>query len=75
MASAEPFCVDTLAFEEWLQWVFLPRMKEIIERGEGLPLACSIRPMAEMAWAVEGARVAVLLELLEEFDRLINTAA
>ena len=75
LASAEPFCVDTLAFEEWLQWIFLPRMKDIIERGEGLPSACSIRPMAEMAWAVEGARVAVLLELLEEFDRLINTAA
>lgn len=75
LASVEPFCVDTLAFEEWLQWIFLPRMKDIIERGEGLPSACSTRPMAEMAWAVEGARVAVLLGLLEEFDRLINTAA
>lgn len=75
LASVEPFCVDTLAFEEWLQWIFLPRMKGIIERGEGLPSACSIRPMAEMAWAVEGARVAVLLGLLDEFDRLINTAA
>lgn len=75
LASVEPFCVDTLAFEEWLQWIFLPRMKDIIEQGVGLPAACSIRPMAEMAWAVEGARVAVLLELLEEFDRLINTAA
>ncbi|WP_258876037.1 YqcC family protein, partial [Pseudomonas aeruginosa] len=27
LASPEPFCVDTLALEQWLQWIFLPRMK------------------------------------------------
>ncbi|MCQ4348137.1 YqcC family protein [Pseudomonas stutzeri] len=71
LASAEPFCVDTLALEEWLQWIFLPRMKQIIETQAPLPGACAILPMAEVAWAAEGERVAVLLELLESFDRLI----
>ncbi|RFQ09873.1 pseudouridine synthase, partial [Pseudomonas sp. ATCC 13867] len=33
LSSQEPFCVDTLALEEWLQWIFLPRMKLIIETG------------------------------------------
>lgn len=74
LASVEPFCVDTLAFEEWLQWVFLPRMAVLVERGEGLPAGCSIRPMAEMAWAAEGRRVGGLLELLGEFDRLLGGA-
>ncbi|MEF0565218.1 YqcC family protein, partial [Pseudomonas aeruginosa] len=23
LASPEPFCVDTLALEQWLQWIFL----------------------------------------------------
>ncbi|MGC3710920.1 YqcC family protein, partial [Pseudomonas aeruginosa] len=27
LASPEPFCVDTLALEQRLQWIFLPRMK------------------------------------------------
>jgi len=37
LASAEPFCVDTLEFEEWLQWIFLPRMKAILEDNQPLP--------------------------------------
>ncbi|WP_455232362.1 YqcC family protein [Geopseudomonas aromaticivorans] len=75
LASQEPFCLDSLALEEWLQWIFLPRMKAIIEQGVGLPGACAIQPMAEQSWRAEGARVAALLALLAEFDRLINTAA
>lgn len=75
LASPEPFCVDTLLFQEWLQWVFLPRMKAIIEQGGALPGSCAIRPMGEESWGGEGARVAGLLALLEAFDRLINTAA
>lgn len=71
LASVEPFCVDTLAFEEWLQWVFLPRMKQIIEQQTPLPGACALQPMAEMAWAEQGGRAAVLVRLLGEFDRLI----
>jgi uncharacterized protein YqcC (DUF446 family) len=75
LASVEPFCVDTLSFEEWLQWMFLPRMKLIIEQAAPLPAACAIQPMAEVVWTGEGERVAVLLRLLGEFDRLIAAAA
>lgn len=75
LASVEPFCVDTLAFEEWLQWIFLPRMKQIIEQQAPLPGACAIQPMAEMVWAEQGEQVAVLLRLLGEFDRLLVAAA
>lgn len=75
LASVEPFCVDTLAFEEWLQWIFLPRMKLIIEQAAPLPAACAIQPMAEEVWTGEGEQVAVLLRLLGEFDRLIVAAA
>lgn len=32
LASREPFCVDTLEFQQWLQWIFLPRMKVILEQ-------------------------------------------
>lgn len=39
LASPEPFCVDTLALEQWLQWIFLPRMKLILESDSALPQA------------------------------------
>lgn len=71
LSSHEPFCVDTLALEEWLQWIFLPRMKLIIESDADLPSASGIREIAEEAYAGQGARVQGLLEALGAFDRLI----
>lgn len=74
LSSVEPFCVDTLALEEWLQWIFLPRMKLIIESGASLPAASGIREIAEVTYANEGERVAALLAALGAFDRLIGEA-
>ena len=75
LASVEPFCVDTLAFEHWLQWVFLARMKAIIEQGGALPAVSGIRPMAEMAFQGRLAQAGSLLSLLGEFDQLISGVA
>lgn len=74
LTSREPFCVDTLAFEEWLQWILLPRMKVLIEQAGPLPTACALRPMGEMSWGGD-ARVSSLLDLLGEIDRLLTAAA
>lgn len=73
LSSREPFCVDTLAFEEWLQWILLPRMKVLVEAGGSLPSACALRPMGEMSWAGD-ARVAGLLDLLGEVDCVLTAA-
>nr|MBF0681923.1 YqcC family protein [Pseudomonas sp.] len=70
LASREPFCVDTLAFEQWLQWIFLPRMKSILENGEALPASSGILVMAEVVYR-EQPSMSGLLEALAAFDRLI----
>src|SRR5690606_6450282 len=70
-ASCEPFCVDTLAFEEWLQWIFLPRMKVILENDEALPAASGILVMAELIYRDRQPSARGLLESLGAFDRLI----
>ena len=75
LASVEPFCVDTLAFEHWLQWVLLVRMKAIIEAGGALPAVSGIAPMAEMAFQGRLEQAAGLLAMLGEFDQLIGGAA
>ncbi|EXF43518.1 protein YqcC [Pseudomonas sp. BAY1663] len=72
LASSEPFCVDTLPFEQWLQWIFLPRMKTIVEGGLPLPAASGIHAMAEMVYRER--QVAGLLEALLRFDELIVNA-
>jgi len=74
LASQAPFCVDTLAFEQWLQWIFLPRMKIILENDLELPHASGIRAMAEEAYRERLTEAGRLLDALEAFDRLIGGA-
>ncbi|MEK8081454.1 YqcC family protein [Pseudomonas sp. XK-1] len=72
LASQEPFCVDTLAFEQWLQWIFLPRMKQLLEAGAALPSVSGIQPMAEQVYGGgQALKARGLIRLLGEFDRLI----
>lgn len=73
LASVEPFSVDTLDFHQWLQWIFLPRMKQILEHDLPLPNASGILEMAEMVYA--GRQDTLLLQAsLARFDRLIAAA-
>ncbi len=63
-ASTQPFCLDTLAPFEWLQWVLIPRMHALLESGQPLPQAFAVSPYYEMALdATHPAREAVLVEL------------
>jgi uncharacterized protein YqcC (DUF446 family) len=74
LGSREPFCVDTLEFEQWLQWIFLPRMKIILEQDLPLPNASGILEMAEMVYTTRQAEARTLQKLLAQFDRLITQA-
>ncbi|MDD3610387.1 MAG: YqcC family protein [Halothiobacillaceae bacterium] len=71
LASVMPFCYDTLLFHEWLQWVFLPRMREVFQRGESLPAACVIHPLAEHSFAELPHPTDALLALIDQFDRFM----
>ncbi len=71
LSSGEPFCVDTLEFEQWLQWIFLPRMKLILENDQPLPNASGILQMAEMVYATRQRETHLLQQLLAQFDQLI----
>lgn len=74
LASRQPFCIDTMHLETWLQWIFLPRMKHLLESAGALPTASGIMPMAEERYRGREAEVASLLAALGEFDRLIGSA-
>lgn len=71
LASQEPFCVDTLEFNEWLQWVFLSRMKMILEQGAPLPERSAIYPYAEEWHRQHQWGNARLLNALRNFDEAI----
>lgn len=75
VASQQPFCMDQLSFEQWLQWVFLPRMKTIIETGQPLPAQSGIFVYAEECLRHKGSRPAHLLALIQRFDELVTLQA
>lgn len=47
LQSTQPFAVDTLSFDQWLQWMLLPRLHELLLTQMPLPGSCAIAPMAE----------------------------
>lgn len=74
LASLVPFCHDTLTFEQWLQWVFLPKMKAVVESGEDFPASSEIQPLAEYSLGRLPHETGRLLELICKFDDFINLA-
>ena len=74
MASVEPFCVDTLDFSQWLQFVFLPRMHALLQSEAPLPTQCDIATMAETVWSNKPAALPVI-RLLRAFDQAITTSS
>ncbi|MDX1635777.1 MAG: YqcC family protein [Marinobacter sp.] len=72
LRSTQPFCIDTLEFTEWLQFIFLPRMKDLVEQGESLPTVSGIAPMAEEHFNARPENAERLIRELETIDRLLS---
>ncbi|MBW0149483.1 YqcC family protein [Marinobacter arenosus] len=72
MQSTQPFCVDTLEFTQWIQFVFVERMKVIIENDHPLPAVSGIAPMAEEHFRSRPESGVGLIRELEEIDRLLS---
>lgn len=68
--SEAPFFVDTMAAEQWLQWVFLPRMRALIDEQVNLPEKIALAPYFEDALPSHARE---LITLLTTLDNLLNS--
>ncbi len=73
LTSKQPFCIDTLSFSQWLQFVFLPTMYRLLESGRALPTECAIAPMAEEYFGGLSLPSAALERTLLAVDRLLSS--
>ena len=73
LQSTVPFCFDTLAFEQWLQWVFFPRFWALLQQGGPLPERSGIAPMAEVWFEGKEIDAEELIELLLAFDEVLGS--
>lgn len=72
LESKQPFCVDTLEFEQWLQFIFIERMSIIVEQQLPLPEQCGLAPMAEERFRGSPHKPTALIAHLEEIDRTLS---
>lgn len=65
------FAMDTMAFSQWLQWIFVPRVRSIIESNGDFPSGSSVATQAVREF--DGYDEAGdLVGFLSEFDGLFN---
>ncbi|MGF1684268.1 YqcC family protein [Photobacterium makurazakiensis] len=71
LASVEPFAIDTLSCAQWLQWIFIPKMNQLVQLGLPLPTQFEIAPYVEEAMKEIVGGDAVIT-VCHEFDNLMK---
>lgn len=72
LASEQPFALDTLDFHQWLQFILLPRMHQLVDERLPLPDACGIFPVAEEVYSHQMDVMRPLLLQLQRLDRVFE---
>ncbi|WED21188.1 YqcC family protein [Vibrio sp. JC009] len=63
LSSREPFAIDTLKPEQWLQWIFIPKMLNLIEHEQPMPCGFAIAPYFEESWKGDESKVELIHKL------------
>lgn len=69
LQSTQPFALDTLEPHEWLQWIFLPRMQQMLEQQMTLPSGFMLSPYFDEVWKQREEFAAVML-VLNRIDKV-----
>lgn len=72
--SVVPFFLDTMAFHEWMQWVFVARFRALLEGGFPLPGQCAVSPVLEEYCRVNRIAGEQWVALVQQFDQLVTEA-
>ena len=72
LASTLPFCMDTLEFHQWLQFVLLVRLRQMLLLQMPLPRQIALYPMATEVYKQSRQTHDALLECLAELDEALT---
>ncbi|WP_110666168.1 YqcC family protein [Salinicola halophilus] len=73
--SAQPFCVDTMTLPQWLRYVFVARLRAILEAGAALPASCDVAPAMEVYLKDSPMpQKAQVIEAIARVDRAVTQA-
>ncbi|RUO32045.1 hypothetical protein CWE12_03395 [Aliidiomarina sedimenti] len=72
LQSTQPFAVDTLAFHQWLQFIMIPRMENLVQARRPLPTSMAVSPMAVQVYSGQLKRHRMLINCLRELDQAVT---
>ena len=72
LSSVLPFAIDTLTFVQWLQFIFIERMRYILRFSLALPESISVTPMAEEYFKHQPINSIKVLTIMGKIDCLIS---
>lgn len=71
LSSKQPFCIDTLEFTQWMQWILIPRIEAILKTNIPLPDSSAIHPYAEEALKSREDNTQ-LIAYIKQLDRALS---
>ena len=72
LESVEPFCIDTMTFVQWLQFMFIPRLRAMIDARVALPASSAIAALAEEYFKSNISQGLPCIECLRRIDCLLT---
>lgn len=71
LLSCAPFACDSLSFEQWLQFILLPKLRMHMHANKALPNDMGLHPMGEQCFFEPLSRAA-LLPVLAQIDLIFK---
>ncbi|MFT4937106.1 MAG: hypothetical protein ACI88A_000115 [Paraglaciecola sp.] len=75
MSSSAPFACDRMSFEQWLQFIFIPKMDDLLINKHPLPTAVAIYPMAQQMLRGDSSNINDLMLTLKQLDKILSSPA
>ncbi|MBU3825628.1 MAG: YqcC family protein [Candidatus Oceanisphaera merdipullorum] len=72
LASTLPFAVDTLSLAQWLQFVLLARLRDMLAAGMPLPTEISVYPVAQESFAGLSEDTRGLMAAIAQLDEALT---
>ena len=69
--SKLPFALDLMLFEEWLQFIFIPKISVIVSNKSRLPDNLKLLPMAQQSIGVANNPFGVI-EVIKQIDLVFD---
>ena len=70
LRSTQPFCCDTLALEQWLQFIFIERLSVLVANKLPLPRNIAVSPIAEDAFKCTSQLK--VIDVVADIDELLS---